>query len=285
MREERVVLEHHADAALLRRHAALRRRHLAAADGDRVPRRAARARRSGAAASTCPTRNGRPAPRSRPAPRAKRDVVDRGDARRSAASRARRRATRPAARRRAPAPRRPSRDDRPDPFPKEHSSIPRGPKAPPLPFCAARRNESIVRAGQRALDLPQCRHAASRGTAGRLTRASRITGRRPTSTMASAAIGAVLVGAARRLAIEMRRQRLEIERAQEQRRRQLLHAVDEDEERRRAERRPDQRQVDAAAARRSRSRRACGRCGRGERGTFSRPASMPPAEMARKRTA
>ncbi len=50
-------------------------------------------------------------------------------------------------------------------------------------------------------------------------------------------------------AVDVRRQRLEVEGAQQQRCRQLLHAVDEDEQRRGAERRHQQRQVHAPQGR------------------------------------
>ncbi len=79
------------------------------------------------------------------------------------------------------------------------------------------------------------------------------------------------------------RQRLEVERAQDQRRRQFLHAVDEHQQRRRNQCRPQQRQMHfprkAAQGLRPSVRAAAATLGV----TFCRPLSMAPKDTARKR--
>ena len=76
-------------------------------------------------------------------------------------------------------------------------------------------------------------------------RVRRITGKIPTATMRSAASAPSSKWPRVAELIDVGRERFDVERAQQQRRRQFLQAIDEDQQRRAAERRPQQRQLDA----------------------------------------
>ena len=112
----------------------------------------------------------------------------------------------------------------------------------------------------------------------------RITGRMPAATISSAASAPSSKLPRRGELVDVGRQGLDVERPQQQRHRQFLQAIDEDQQCRRPQRRPQQRQMDAAHDReRTRARHA------GDVVEFAwqmraKPACTKPMEMARKRT-